>query len=492
MKKFAFLVGFCLAIAVVMFKLKKSSSASESIVTGCDGADSSSSEQFDCVESKNDDAAGIHVVVTKPTDLVDASIGQQVKDEPLTSSPPADRLGLLARYAVSLGMAVVFGFILRRALSDGNVSSHSSEKAENSTTGNVCKNCSKTKVGNEWFRLSLCSHKFCRECLAASIVNSIVDDAVRTVQCIGTNCKQPIANEDVVQLVDTEMYEIYTHMSAVKLVKPTNTVQESVGEKQKICVVCTDEKVPSKFYVLKNCGHADFCRECLEQALTVAVVENNVKNLKCLNTDCGMPLDYDEIAKILDPEMFRTFDKLLMETEVVGMADAETCPNAECGLKSFHARSAADATRVTVCPHCRKEFCLVCKAMLNGSTNNHECEQTNPAIRQAVDAYENASASVAERIRLEESYGKTRLQSWIANRQSQRVMDGMKKCPRCRMPTEKTEGCNHMTCKTSGGSLACGAEWCWLCGQIITGPWTAHFNRGACAALLFHRTDLEA
>ena len=36
-------------------------------------------------------------------------------------------------------------------------------------------------------------------------------------------------------------------------------------------------------------------------------------------------------------------------------------------------------------------------------------------------------------------------------------------CPRCKVDTVKTSGCNHMTCQ------ACGAEWCWLCRRIF-GP----------------------
>merc|ERR1712228_257023 len=42
------------------------------------------------------------------------------------------------------------------------------------------------------------------------------------------------------------------------------------------------------------------------------------------------------------------------------------------------------------------------------------------------------------------------------------------KCPRCGILTEKTSGCNHMTCK-------CKCEWCWVCGKEITNVgW--HYN----------------
>ena len=34
------------------------------------------------------------------------------------------------------------------------------------------------------------------------------------------------------------------------------------------------------------------------------------------------------------------------------------------------------------------------------------------------------------------------------------------KCPKCKFYVEKTEGCNHMTCK-------CSTEFCYLCGIVF-------------------------
>jgi hypothetical protein len=38
-----------------------------------------------------------------------------------------------------------------------------------------------------------------------------------------------------------------------------------------------------------------------------------------------------------------------------------------------------------------------------------------------------------------------------------------KPCPDCKVPTQKSEGCNHMKC------TQCHAEWCWICGREIEG-----------------------
>ncbi len=40
-------------------------------------------------------------------------------------------------------------------------------------------------------------------------------------------------------------------------------------------------------------------------------------------------------------------------------------------------------------------------------------------------------------------------------------------CPGCRIPTERTEGCNHMTCSTNKGG--CGTHYCYPCGTRYNG-----------------------
>jgi len=63
-----------------------------------------------------------------------------------------------------------------------------------------------------------------------------------------------------------------------------------------------------------------------------------------------------------------------------------------------------------------------------------------------------------------------------------------KACPECGIRTEKTGGCNHMTCHR------CGADWCWVCGQKLDDV-TAHYYFGgpfACGQFDdFDRTPLS-
>ena len=47
-----------------------------------------------------------------------------------------------------------------------------------------------------------------------------------------------------------------------------------------------------------------------------------------------------------------------------------------------------------------------------------------------------------------------------------------KKCPKCKSPIEKNNGCDHMTCKRQAGG--CGHEFCWRC----LAPWRPIIRRG--------------
>lgn len=55
-----------------------------------------------------------------------------------------------------------------------------------------------------------------------------------------------------------------------------------------------------------------------------------------------------------------------------------------------------------------------------------------------------------------------------------------KPCPKCKVPTQKNDGCNHMTCRE------CNQDWCWICGRktgIHGGSHYAPFNPFGCPGM---------
>ena len=56
----------------------------------------------------------------------------------------------------------------------------------------------------------------------------------------------------------------------------------------------------------------------------------------------------------------------------------------------------------------------------------------------------------------------------------------VKRCPRCKIYTEKNEGCNHMTC------ASCKYQWCWICEGNYSYD---HYRFGKCEGLQFVKAD---
>lgn len=55
----------------------------------------------------------------------------------------------------------------------------------------------------------------------------------------------------------------------------------------------------------------------------------------------------------------------------------------------------------------------------------------------------------------------------------------VRKCPGCKSPIEKSDGCNHMTCKK------CRFEFCWLCEKKYTKHHYRYYNCFGCPGMQF-------
>ena len=58
----------------------------------------------------------------------------------------------------------------------------------------------------------------------------------------------------------------------------------------------------------------------------------------------------------------------------------------------------------------------------------------------------------------------------------------IKKCPKCSIITQKSSGCNHITCSK------CKFQWCWLCNGEYT---SEHYNQGKCKGFQFFKPNDE-
>ena len=198
-----------------------------------------------------------------------------------------------------------------------------------------------------------------------------------------------------------------------------------------ICNVCFDEiDEEEKNYNALKCGHV-YCTQCWINYLKTSIEEAKVEKLKCMDIKCKEILPEEFIFKHIetDTKLVEKYKKFRKRAEIINDPNKKQCPKPDCD--SFLQKPNRKKKYVK-CEN-GHEFCFECLRPPHGKST---CEQV-----------------------LEKDF-----QIWSKGKV-------IKKCPKCKIYTEKNEGCNHMTC------TSCKYQWCWLCeGEYSYG----HYERGVC------------
>lgn len=190
------------------------------------------------------------------------------------------------------------------------------------------------------------------------------------------------------------------------------------------CPICVDEKPVSQFVRL-HCGH-QFCRDCLNSMLAIDIRERTTADLKCPNMDCREKLSAQDIAHI-NRDRAQEVDDIQFQESLRSNPNIIACPTTDCKGGSF---KEANDHGVVRCTECHKDFCLDCKL-------------------QHSDRVTCAHAREMQQIASNQNQAERASNAW--------KQQHTKECPRCKTVIQKTEGCNHMTCRQ------CRYEFCWLC-----------------------------
>ncbi|KAF9529016.1 hypothetical protein CPB83DRAFT_790938 [Crepidotus variabilis] len=206
----------------------------------------------------------------------------------------------------------------------------------------------------------------------------------------------------------------------------THHAAQGTGDRDS-CPVCTDEPTnPEQL----GCGHT-YCAGCLKHFLSSAA-DTKTFPLVCVGNDatCNTPLSIPFIRRFMQPQAFQhlidvTFTYYLEQHP----QELKYCTTPDC-RQVYRRQQSAQTAR---CPSCFKTICSSCDDDVH---DNMSCEETrlirNPAEQE-------------------------RRNTELMNQ------SGYKQCPRCSLWIEKTEGCNHMTCR-------CGAHICWRCLAVFGTP----------------------
>ncbi|KAF9485597.1 hypothetical protein BDN70DRAFT_988794 [Pholiota conissans] len=191
------------------------------------------------------------------------------------------------------------------------------------------------------------------------------------------------------------------------------------------CPICTDDVSNGEQL---GCGHA-YCSGCLSHFLTSAVDNKNFP-LACMGNGgaCQVPFPIPSIRRFLPPQSFENLVEAAFATYLEQHSqELKYCTTPDC--KQIYRRR-SDKTLLK-CPACFSTICPMCDEEAHeGMTCQERRIHRDPGLQD----------------RLTEEFAREH---------------GYKNCPQCRILIEKTEGCNHMTCK-------CGAHICWRCMGIFT------------------------
>jgi len=202
------------------------------------------------------------------------------------------------------------------------------------------------------------------------------------------------------------------------------------------CIICFDSVPIEKTHTL-NCLHRFYCLGCWKEYLKEQTARSGaqVLNTRCMYPKCPVKLNADTWKKLADTKEYDRYRYFSMKTYVESDRHLAFCPNPTCG-NAVRYNGVGRPTEVVECT-CGAKFCFSCGL-----------EQHSPVSCKMLEQW---------RLRNEDDQESLRL-----------IQATSKPCFHCSMPTERVQGCNHMTCRKEQGG--CGGEWCWMC----RGDWKTH------------------
>ncbi|RDB20510.1 ATP-dependent RNA helicase DEAH12, chloroplastic [Hypsizygus marmoreus] len=189
-----------------------------------------------------------------------------------------------------------------------------------------------------------------------------------------------------------------------------------------ICPICYDEVAHP---ITLGCKHV-YCTACLRHYLTSAA-DTKMFPLACMGDEakCKTPIPIPVIQRFLTRQQYEHLIKVAFSVYLGQHSqDFRYCTTPDCS-QIYR----CNAETMLKCPSCFAEVCSACHEEAHEGMTCGERQQRKSDEEEQLNG------------------------TWAAN-------NGVKRCPSCQVWIEKTEGCNHMTCR-------CGAHICWKCMRVF-------------------------
>ena len=223
-------------------------------------------------------------------------------------------------------------------------------------------------------------------------------------------------------------------------------IDNSASNSAITCSICYDT-IPLSETICLNCSHK-FCRyfdyiyvtygtnniNCMNRSCYGQYLKVKVENegSLCVKTHCPEPKCTERVPdslfkELLDERSFNKYREFSIKNFIETSNFMRYCPAASCN------KVAIGRGITTVVCQCSNPFCFRCGEEAHDPAT---CSQLSQWLEKCRDESETVN--------------------WM--------IVNTKKCLKCEALTEKTQGCNHMTCRL------CKHEYCWIC----MGPWMEH------------------
>ena len=236
----------------------------------------------------------------------------------------------------------------------------------------------------------------------------------------------------------------------VSFMKSDNSKDTVLKINVKSCPICFLEVDDNNVFTM-NCKH-EFCKDCIVSYIEEEIKIARVEILSCPQKNCKEIFSEEQLKSLISEDYFKKYIKFKLRNQIKSNKDLVICPIADC--EGF-AQIAENEKKQGI----NRE---------NLNENLLESE-TDPLLLQDLKSKKNDKELYKIKYTCNNNHnfcGKC-MKAWHRNSSCDDDKDILefatdsgkivKKCPNCKVWTEKDEGCNHMNCKL------CSYDWCWIC-----------------------------
>ncbi|KAG9948413.1 hypothetical protein KCU85_g5096, partial [Aureobasidium melanogenum] len=205
------------------------------------------------------------------------------------------------------------------------------------------------------------------------------------------------------------------------------------------CAVCCESCHVLEFPVRppsSHCTHlAEVCSACLQQWVATKIDANARATIDC--PQCTTLLNHEDVRRACrNPETFARYDRFATRAIIDDLRDFHWCLRVGC----TGGQEQVGGLGYMKCHSCNYEQCLHHKTEWH---HGESCRQYDARLRNQT-----------ERMTHEQEERETT--RFMAQQQNSTVW---KKCPKCQVLIEKTDGCDQMKCRAKN----CRQKFCWEC-----------------------------